>query len=214
MTRPVIFDLDGTLIDSVPDIAAAANAALAVHGVTPLSMTETRGCVGHGATVFVERARALRGLNADLQEPILQAFLARYESAVSLTELYPGVLTALERLAAAGHPMAICTNKPIAPTRKVLAHLKLDQFFSVVVGGDSLPVRKPDPAPLRHAIEGLGGGKVLYVGDSEVDAETAQRADVPFALFTEGYRKVPVEDLCHAHAFDHFDQLAAIVTAA
>ncbi|MEO1308031.1 MAG: HAD hydrolase-like protein [Pseudomonadota bacterium] len=77
MTRPVIFDLDGTLIDSVPDIAAAANAALAVHGMTPLSMTEARGCVGHGATVFVERARALRGLNADLQEPILEAFLAR-----------------------------------------------------------------------------------------------------------------------------------------
>lgn len=210
MTAGVIFDLDGTLVDSAPDIRAAANAALAERGIAPLTMAEARGCVGHGAAVFMERARDLRGVDAALQAPLLEAFLARYEHAVDLTELYPGVLEVLESFAKRDIPMAVCTNKPIAPTRNVLAHLGLERFFPVVVGGDSLPVRKPDPAPLHHTIAELGGGWVLYVGDSEVDAETAQRADVTFALFTEGYRKTPVGELTHAYAFDQFEALPGI----
>ncbi|MBM7068252.1 phosphoglycolate phosphatase [Actibacterium sp. 188UL27-1] len=207
----IVFDLDGTLVDSAPDIRAAANGALADRGIAPLTMAEARGCVGHGAAVFMERARGLRGVGADLQTPLLEAFLARYEDAVDLTQPYPGVMAALAGFLERDVPMAVCTNKPIVPTRNVLAHLGLDRFFPVVVGGDTLPVRKPDPSPLLHVIDALGGGSILYVGDSEVDAETADRAGVPFALFTEGYRKAPVETLPHAHAFDHFDLLPGIV---
>jgi phosphoglycolate phosphatase len=92
-----------------------------------------------------------------------------------------------------------------------LAHLGLDVHFPVVIGGDSLSVRKPDPAPLRAAVAGLGARDVVYVGDSEVDAETAARAGLPFALYTEGYRKGPVERIAHDRAFADFAELPGVV---
>ncbi|NCU20941.1 HAD family hydrolase, partial [Candidatus Falkowbacteria bacterium] len=131
--------------------------------------------------------------------------------AVTLTVTYPNVRETLDRLAALGHPLAICTNKPLAPTRAVLAHLGLLPLFQVVLGGDSLPVRKPDPAPLFRVLADLGAPRAVYVGDSEVDAATAQAAAMPFALFTEGYRKTPVEALPHDVAFSDFTDLPAIV---
>jgi phosphoglycolate phosphatase len=209
----VIFDLDGTLVDSAPDIHAAANAALSDEGVPGLTLAEARDCVGHGAAVFVSRAMALRGLGEDpaRHRRILDGFLGRYEAAVHLTQPYPGVPEALEALRAAGHALAICTNKPTAPARAVLSHLGLLGHFGPLVGGDSLPVRKPDPAPLAAAVAALGGGPALFVGDSEVDAETAQAARLPFALFTEGYRKTPVEALAHDARFAAFAELPPLV---
>jgi phosphoglycolate phosphatase len=121
------------------------------------------------------------------------------------------VPAALTALAAAGHRMAICTNKPYGPTLAVLRHLGLFGHFAAVIGGDSLPQRKPDPAPLHETVRLLGGGPVLFVGDSEVDAETAINAGIPFLLYTEGYRKAPVADLPHAAAFDDFAALSALV---
>ena len=123
------------------------------------------------------------------------------------------VIAALEALQAQGHVLGLCTNKPLAPTHAVLDHLNLSRFFGAVVGGDSLPVRQPDPAPLQATLAALGANphKTLYVGDSEVDAETAQRAGLPFLLFTEGYRKTPVEDLPHRAAFRDFADLAGLV---
>ncbi|MGY6634976.1 MAG: phosphoglycolate phosphatase [Alkalilacustris sp.] len=205
----VVFDLDGTLIDSAPDIQAAANAVLAAEGLAPLTLSQTRGFIGAGAPVFVERMAA-----ATLPRPdptrtarMLAAFIDRYEGAVTLTRVYPGVVDALEAMAEAGWRLALCTNKPILPTRSVLAHLGLDRFFPVVVGGDTLPVRKPDPAPLHHAIAALGGGATTYVGDSETDAETARAAGVPFALYTEGYRTAPASALVHEFAFADYPRL-------
>lgn len=210
----VVFDLDGTLIDSAPDIHLAANAALSDEGVPALTLAEARDCVGHGAAIFVSRAMALRGLGDDpaRHRRILDGFLERYEAAVHLTRPYPGVVEALEALRGAGHGLAICTNKPGGPARAVLSHLGLLGFFGPLVCGDSLPVRKPDPAPLATAVTALGGGPALFVGDSEVDAETARAACLPFALFTEGYRKTPVADLPHARAFAEFGALPGLVS--
>ena len=205
-----MFDLDGTLIDSAPDIHAGANVLLAEEGCEPLQPAETRSFIGRGVPVFIARMRAARGLPEAMQDPLVARFLARYDTAVGLTRPYPGVREALERLAGAGHRLGICTNKPIRPCRAVLAHLELDRFFETVWGGDSLPVRKPDPAPLDAAFEALGAGPRLYVGDSEVDAETAMRAGVPFLLFTEGYRQRPAAELPHAGAFDRFEALPAL----
>jgi len=112
---------------------------------------------------------------------------------------------------AAGHALGVCTNKPAEPARAVLAHLGLLDRFAVVVGGDSLPVTKPDPAPLRAALEALPPGAAVFVGDSEVDAETARAAGVPFLLFTEGYRKSPISALPHAAAFAHWGALPGLV---
>ena len=205
--KAIIFDLDGTLIDSAPDIHLACNAVLSDLGMGPVTLAQVRGFVGHGAGVLVQRLITAVGLPQTDHAAILAAFLARYETAVHLTRLYPGVRGALDRLRGAGWQMGLCTNKPLAPTRAVLAHLGLVGDFAVVIGGDSLAQRKPDPAPLRATLAGLGADRALFVGDSEVDAETAQRAALPFALYTEGYRKTPIAQLPHDMAFSDFTAL-------
>lgn len=210
----IVFDLDGTLIDSAPDIHAASNAVLAEHGFAPLTLPQVRSFVGKGVPHLVHRL--LEASEADPHGPLhtrmVADFTARYEEAVTLTALYPGVRGALEALTQAGHPLGICTNKPIAPTMAVLRHFALDTLFDVVIGGDTLPVRKPDPQPLLKAHQVLGRARMLYVGDSEVDAETAAAAGQPFLLYTEGYRKTPVADLPHAIAFSDYAMLPGIVS--
>lgn len=206
----VIFDLDGTLIDSAPDIHAAANRVLAEAGADPLDFFTVRSFIGNGVPVLVDRIIAARSLTVAKSE--LEArFLAHYEAdSTTLTRLYPGVRDALSDLAGSGVRLGICTNKPEAPTRAILAAFGLQTLFSVVIGGDSLAVRKPDPAPLLAARAALGA-PALFVGDSEVDAETARAAALPFALFTEGYRKAPVASLVHAAAFADYADLAGLV---
>ncbi|WP_297771317.1 phosphoglycolate phosphatase [uncultured Roseovarius sp.] len=213
LTRAVIFDLDGTLIDSAPDIHAAANTLMAQHGFAPFTPAETRSFIGSGVPHFITcclRARDRAG-DAALRAQLIAEFIELYETAVTLTQVYPGVADALMTLTAEPYALGLCTNKPVMPARAVLAHLALDAHFPVVIGGDSLTVRKPDPAPLRAAVAGLGARDVVYVGDSEVDAETAARAGLPFALYTQGYRKGPVADIAHDRAFDDFAELPGIV---
>lgn len=207
----LVFDLDGTLIDSVHDIHAIANKVLVSEGFAPISLDQARGFVGRGASVFIDEMRALYGVPEAAHDRWLAGFMAAYEGAVELTPPYPGVIVALDHLKAQGHALGLCTNKPLGPTMAVLRHLKMDDYFQVVIGGDSLDVRKPDPAPLWAAFEALPEGPQLYLGDSEVDAETAQNADIPFLLFTEGYRKTPVSDLPHRVAFQSWSDVPALV---
>ncbi|TGD67143.1 phosphoglycolate phosphatase [Tabrizicola sp. WMC-M-20] len=210
----LVFDLDGTLVDSAPDIQAAVNRMLAGEGVGPLDLTTVTAFIGHGLPKLVERVMGHVGLDMAQHPRLTKATLKAYHAGASdLTVVYPGVIETLDRLRQAGHAMAICTNKPEGPAREVLRDLGLEGFFSVVIGGDSLPVAKPDPAPLHACIAGLGGGSTVYVGDSEVDAATALAAGVPFALFTEGYRKTPVADLPHALAFSDFASLPEALAA-
>lgn len=208
----IVFDLDGTLIDSAPDIRAALNLVLEGEGVPALTLTETVRSIGHGVPALIAQARALRNLPETRQAPMVAAMARHYGAASAvLTRPYPGVIAALDALAAAGHVLGLCTNKPLAPTRSILETLDLARHFSVVIGGDSLPQRKPDPAPLRAAFAALNAPPLIYVGDSEVDAETAQAAGVDFALFTPGYHKAPVEALVHRLAFDDFAALPGLV---
>ncbi|KFI27217.1 phosphoglycolate phosphatase [Paenirhodobacter enshiensis] len=217
MARPValIFDLDGTLVDSAPDIHATSNLALAAIGLPELPFETVRGFIGGGVPHLIGALLSAVGEDPDgpKRRPMSRAFNDAYAHAVDLTVLFPHVAEVLAALHAQGHPMAICTNKPVEPARAVLDHFGLDAMFPVVVGGDSLPVRKPDPAPLVHALDALGGGPVLYVGDSETDAATARAARLPFALFTEGYRKTPVADLSPEVAFSDYRELAGLVSA-
>ena len=214
--RAVVFDLDGTLVDSAPDLHAAAVAMMQALGLPPPSLAETVSDVGNGIPALVARSldRVAAPEDKGLRAEALQRFAASYEKAPAvLTRPYPGVSEALDALRATGIALGVCTNKPEAMARQVLEKLGLAGFFAELVGGDSLPQRKPDPAPLRRAFARLdaGGGSVLYVGDSEVDSATARAADVPFALFTEGYRKSPVSAIAHDHAFDAFEALPALV---
>ena len=210
MKANVVFDLDGTLIDSAPDIQGIANRLLQARGLAPIDLATTKSFIGRGASVFVAQLRQARDLPASEEPGLLADFLALYEDAVHLTRPYPGVEAALAHLAETSH-LGICTNKPHHPTLVVLRHLGLEGFFASVLGGDSLPVRKPDPQLLLASFAQLGPGPGVFVGDSETDAETALRARVPFLLFTGGYRKMPVADLPHDAAFDNFLDLPQIV---
>lgn len=214
MNRAVVFDLDGTLIDSAPDIHAAANRLMAQHGFEAFSLEETRSYIGSGVPHFISCCLMARGRARDgaLRARLIKDFIADYETAVTLTRIYPGVMKALAKLATAEILLGLCTNKPQGPARAVLVHLELAALFPVVIGGDSLSVRKPDPAPLQATAAALGTRDVIFVGDSEVDAETAARAGVPFVLYTEGYRKGPVERIAHDRAFSDFADLPGLIT--
>lgn len=207
----IVFDLDGTLIDSLPDIHAALNKVLAAEGVAEVSLDEARGFIGHGIPNLVAQARHARALPIERQAEMVEAMLGHYMAhPADLTRPYPGVVAALTSLQARGYILGLCTNKALKPTLEILDRLALRPFFAEVIGGDSLPQKKPDPAPL-HACFAACGAPLLYVGDSEVDAETAARAGLPFALYTQGYRKAAVEDLPHVLAFaDYADLLAHI----
>jgi phosphoglycolate phosphatase len=209
----VIFDLDGTLVDSAPDIHAAVNRLLADVGEAPLSIQTVKSFIGNGVPTLVARVLHACGHGPEpARQTAWQAlFLRHYEAdSTTLTQPYPGVSEALSALLDQGHQLALCTNKPEGPARHILDAFGLTGLFPVVIGGDSLPLRKPDPAPLLAAAGGLAG-PVLFVGDSEVDAETALAAQVPFLLFTEGYRKAPVHALPHAARFGRFSDLPALI---
>ncbi|MDK3017221.1 phosphoglycolate phosphatase [Pseudodonghicola flavimaris] len=211
----IVFDLDGTLIDSAPDIHAALNQVMTEAGGSPFDLATVISFIGGGVPLLVERALQAQGRpmaeHATLTARMLQVYGAA--SAVR-TRLYPGLPETLETLRAAGHALGICTNKPEAPARDILDAFDLTRFFPVIIGGDTLAVKKPDPAPLEAAYAALPAGPRIYVGDSETDAETARRAGVPFLLFTEGYRKSPVEALPHRARFDDYAGFPALLAGA
>ena len=210
MSVRVVFDLDGTLIDAAPDIHGVANSQLAPHGAQ-ITLEQTRDFIGNGVSVLITRMLAAVNLPDTLHAQMLPAFKEAYLTAVHKTHPYDGVRDTLDALKEAGYLLGVCTNKPIAPTMAVLDHLGLTHYFDTIWGGDTLPVHKPDPAPLHAAFDALGDGPCIFVGDSEVDAETAQRAGVAFLLYTEGYRNIDVSQIPHTAAFNDFAQLPALV---
>jgi len=212
--KTLVFDLDGTLIDSAPDLQTVANAVLDPLGVDVITLDEAKSFIGNGVAVFVSRMMDARDMDQDagMHARLSADFATRYKVATEHSRLYPGVLDALRNLAAQGYALGLCTNKPMAPTRTVLKHFGLSQFMQAVVAGDSLATRKPDPAPLLHCFDLLGDkAKRLHVGDSEVDVKTALNAKVDMALFTQGYRTTPISQLVHAYGFDQFSELAEII---
>jgi len=212
----VIFDLDGTLIDSAPDLAVSVNAMLAGFGCEPLPQEQVRRMIGDGVAMLVTRALTARRCSADPAQAT-QAFMRHYESgATSLTTAFPGVEAALQALRAAGIALAVCTNKPARISARILGSLGLEHYFARVIGGDSLPFRKPDPRVLLALLEAfdVGPARSLLVGDSEVDAATARSADVPFVLMKHGYHRGPVADIRCIAALESFAELPPLVSPA
>ncbi|SNZ20298.1 phosphoglycolate phosphatase [Cohaesibacter gelatinilyticus] len=222
MTKAIVFDLDGTLIDSAPDLHQASNRLLADLDTEPLSLETIRSFVGNGVPKLVERVLKARDLYRDeaRHASMVTQFLAHYDAALhDKTVLYPGVVDCLDALKAQGFSIGICTNKPEAQTRAIVKGLDLERFVGAIIGGDSLPVKKPAIEPLQETLRQLGLGvasssdDVIYVGDSEVDAATAKAAEIPFFLFTDGYRKSPINQLPHTVAFNDYAELEYLINS-
>jgi len=207
----VIFDLDGTLIDSAGDLQTAVSRMLEEVGSAPLSPVEFRGMFGDGAGALIARVLAARPGGLTDHAGALKRFLEHYEADLTtLTRPYPGVQETLATLHGRGLKLAVCTNKPTGLTRTILQRLRLERYFARVVGADCLPFRKPDPRALLEALTTLQipPASSVLVGDSEVDAATAKAASVPFVLMTYGYHRGPVGEIPCVIALDRFEQLA------
>jgi len=188
MARWMLLDLDGTLVDSVPDLASALNRALACQGLAPLSAAEVQGFVGDGVRPLVERGFAARGGVADAA--VLAAFMDDYSAHAAVdTRPYPGVAEGLEHLRRDGWTLAVCTNKPEVPARSLLATLGLSGFFAAVGGGDSFPARKPDPAHPLATLSAMGGHveRCVMVGDHHNDILAAAGAGLASVFVRWGY---------------------------
>ncbi|MEM9341498.1 MAG: phosphoglycolate phosphatase [Pseudomonadota bacterium] len=189
--RAALFDLDGTLIDSVPGLWHAMTALLAELGLPEISQDEMTGYTGHGIPTLVKGVLGRTGVpSPEHFDAALKRFNEIYiADPLKGSALYPGVVALLAALRADGWALGVCTNKPIAPTNVILRESGLAPRFNVVVGGDTLPTRKPDPAPVHHALAALCAepSRAVFVGDTDIDAEAAARAGVPFCLFTQGY---------------------------
>ncbi|MGE0715297.1 MAG: phosphoglycolate phosphatase [Alphaproteobacteria bacterium] len=208
----IVFDFDGTLVDSAADLRAALNGTLAEASLEPVAIDAVRRMIGDGAAKLVERGFAARGrpLDADALARWTARFLAIYEPiSADRTQPYDGVVETLELLASRGHRLGLCTNKPERATRLMLARLGLDRFLSAVVGGDTLAVRKPRPEPLLAALAGLGTAPAgaIMVGDNEHDVATAHGAGVPIVVVSYGYSRTPLDELGADARIDAFAEL-------
>ena len=205
----VAFDLDGTLVDTAPDLTAALNHTLGELGRAPVSREAVRHMVGHGVRALLEKGLAATGgTRPDLVDAGFPIFLDHYEKHIAdESRPFAGVEAALDALAARGVKLAVCTNKLEPLARELIGALGWRDRFAAVVGGDTLPVRKPDPAPLFEAIARAGGGRAAYVGDSITDTDTARAANIPCVAVTFGFSDRPPEQLGADILIDHFDDL-------
>jgi phosphoglycolate phosphatase len=210
--RAILFDLDGTLIDSVPDLCASVNELLAEVGRRALTVPEVEQMIGEGAGMLVKRA-LLRTGRAERWRSLTGRFIEIYDArSATLTRPYPGAEAAMSALAV-GHRLALCTNKPEQPTLRLLDHLGWTDRFEIIVGGDTLPERKPHPLPLLHIIERLQlqPAEVIMVGDSPADAGAAAAAGVDFVAVSWGYSRVPVAELPSIAVVDSMEALTATI---
>jgi phosphoglycolate phosphatase len=214
LPETIVFDLDGTLVDTAPDLTAALNAVMAREGRPPVPLDDVRHMVGRGARYLIERAMEATGapVMPDAVREMVDHFLVHYDANIAVTSRpFEGVEATLARLRAKGHRLGVCTNKPEALSLKLLRELKMLDVFPVVLGADSRSYRKPDPRHLFDVIEGLGGRResAVLIGDSETDVKTARAAGVPVVAVSFGYTEIPVHELGADRVIDHYDALEA-----
>ena len=214
----LVFDLDGTLAETAPDLIDALNYVLARDGIAPVPVEAARSMVGAGARALIERgyARAGRALAKPQLDAQFVEFLAFYnEHVADKSTLFPGVSACLERCRAEGWRLAVCTNKIESSSKLLLGKLGVLDRFAFVCGQDTFGVAKPDPKPLRETVAAAGGviGRAVMIGDSVTDIRTARAAGIPVLAVDFGYTDVPVTELGPDRVISHFDALDEAVRA-
>ena len=213
MTQIAVFDLDGTLVDSAPDIQASLNRLMAAMGLPAFTRPEVVAMIGDGVRALITKALTAR--NRAFEDTALDSFMADYEAnAAAETRPFEGIPAALDALAGAGWRLAVCTNKPEAAARSLLADLGLASRFAALGGGDSFPVRKPDPAHLLATLSAMGAGPeaAVMIGDHRNDVMAAAGAGVPciFAGWGYGPAEMAAGNPVAAHPLDLPGLLAAL----
>ena len=200
MRDTLIFDLDGTLVHSAPDLCHALNHTLARYGVGTMSVEAVSGLIGDGIPKLVERGFEASSCNLTKRklEEAIRTFESHYaKNAVVDSELYPGAKSLLDALTKTGMKLAICTNKLEPIAKDILEKLRVAHCFEAILGGHARRPRKPDPAALWEAVEKSGGSaeRTVMIGDSKVDLDAARAARIPVILVSFGYSKVPAAQL-------------------
>lgn len=196
----IVFDLDGTLVDTAPDLVRALNETLDLEGLPNVKLEMVRGLVGHGARALIERAAALVGVGftGDRLDRLTAAFVESYRADIAReSEPFPGLVEALESLSALGATLSVCTNKRTDLSVQLLDALDLTPRFAAIVGADAVTDRKPHPDHFRAAVTRAGGivERALMIGDTAADVATARGAGAPVAVVSFGYSDIGVEDL-------------------
>lgn len=216
--RAVIFDLDGTLVDTAPDLWAATNHVLAKMGRHSITLEEVRVFVGHGARALITRGLAATGglpENFDI-EPAYREFVSFYADHIAGGSVpFPGLIALLDRLAAEGIAMGVCTNKLEGLSVRLLEALDMMRYFGSVIGPDTLGIAKPDPRPFHESVArlGLDRPRALMVGDSETDILTARAAGVPVIAVPFGYTPRPVAEFSPDRIVSHYDDMWEAIEA-
>jgi phosphoglycolate phosphatase len=214
----VVFDLDGTLVDTAPDLIDALNVAFARADMQPMPYEEARNLIGGGARKMIENGLKVGGrtVAGDALERLFSDFVAHYSDHIAdRSRRFPGLDAALDRLQALDCRLAVCTNKLEGLSRKLLDTLGMTARFAAICGQDTFGIQKPDPEILRRTIAAAGGGLdwAIMVGDSGTDIATARAAGVPVVAVDFGYSDPPVTELGPDRIIGHYDELAEAVFA-
>jgi phosphoglycolate phosphatase len=214
----VVFDLDGTLIDTAPDLIETLNVVFTRDGLPPLDYTAARNMIGGGARRMIESSLKLQGrvLADNVVDRMFADFVAHYAAHVAdRSQPFPGLDAALDRLAERGCRFAVCTNKLEGLSRLLLEALGLTRRFAAICGQDTFGMQKPDPEILRRTIQAAGGTlqRAVMVGDSATDIATARAAGIPVVAVDFGYSEAPIRDLRPDRLISHFSELADAVFA-
>jgi phosphoglycolate phosphatase len=208
----IVFDLDGTLVDSAPDLHTALKKVMAAEGLPPATLEDTRRFVGQGARALIVRAFAVHGIHPEPKKlnALTEAYIAAYaEDICSHSKVYPGLVTALDSLAASGAAFCVCTNKRTDLSVALIDALNLSSVFAAVVGADSVERRKPHPDHFTSAVRAAKGdpARALMIGDSSNDVNSARAAGAPVAVYAHGYTDTAPELLGADAVFSHYDEL-------
>ena len=212
----IAFDLDGTLVETAPDLIAATNHALAAVDLAPVPAGDLRASISFGSRAMIEQGLRLHGRSLKVAEVdrLQHMFLAHYAANIAAeSHAYPGLEAALSAVAAGGARLVVCTNKQEALSRQLLDALGLTAHFKAIAGRDTFAVCKPHPDHLIGAIRMAGGtpSQAIMVGDSETDIKTARAAGIPVIGVPFGYTDVPIYDLAPDMVIEHYRELEAAV---